>query len=479
MRILFRPAWHAGVALAGLFTGLSFVVALASWGIFSAVQVPFDWAVASIVAVAGGLAGFAGAWRWLDHRFFHVKPGAERWLATIDGPWLSLRGGPATSIVVNWFASTPHGGLVEAWPVDDANSRQTFGNGAGKVHHVVLAGLAPATPHAYRIVEGPLAGKGGTFTTPGPLDEFTPFTLAAIGDTQNGGGRSRPTWAYPRVVESLARDRPGIIVHAGDATDQGNDIASWHEFLTASLPVAGSTPVMIAVGNHDTGTNMLNDPGARKRPDEGANFDYLIGHAYGAPPDEDEITPFRGRFHALRFHGCTIAFVDTQNSKLADPRSPQWAWLDETLAGPAAWRIVVVHRPQLFIERDAATGSFKLGRSRFARYLLPIFEARGVDLVIQGHGHYYACIEHATGDGKVITFITTGGAGNELREATPLLPGLAGVPGFKIQENSTHHVLARVDRDAIHVVARTPGGRVIDERVLSKGLNPPEASVLP
>ena len=143
-----------------------------------------------------------------------------------------------------------------------------------------------------------------------------------IGDTQNGGGLGTPGWAYPTLAKSMQTQSFDLLMHVGDASEQGNDVRFWHAFLATSGDMLAQHPMHIAVGNHDTGTNYMKDTEVKRYPDEGANFDYLFGYHYQRPATENEITAFKGRYFAFYYSNCLCLFLDSQNSKLAEGLEP-------------------------------------------------------------------------------------------------------------------------------------------------------------
>jgi predicted phosphodiesterase len=406
---------------------------------------------------------------WLYRHIFNVTPSASFAYAFDDGPWLSFRGDPRASIVINWFTRDETPTSIEYGL--RGGSMQVVTGQPGKIHHLLLEGLTAGTPHSYRVLDFPKDTGIHEFTT-APATP-APFRFAVIGDTQNGGGKSPEHWAYPPLLQAIAASKPAIIMHAGDATDQGNDLVSWHEFLDANPRIIASTPLHVAAGNHDTGTHSLTDRSQKKRPDEGANYDYFFDYPYGSPRDEDEITAMRGRFYSFTYGNCLFVFVDTQTMRLANPGNPQWQWLHHVLdAAPAGvWKVVVMHRDAVSVKKRKDEGAYRMDYDKFAPYLLPIFLEHGVDVVFQGHDHQFLHLAYTHGinppvtgmdveasKGKVIHFITSGSGGNAVRRNEPILPSVCTIPGFTRYENSSHFLVVDVGGDTMSIEARYPDG---------------------
>ena len=418
--------------------------------------------------------------RYVYYRFFNVIPSISYAYEWEEGPWLTWKESTRSSVCINWY--TPIISKGELLLFENGSQSRKVGKMNVNLHRICLSGLRANTTYKYKIIGLSNDDKTHKFRTSSSNTQ-DPFNFVVVGDSQNGGGYSKKNWAYPLLINAMVEMPFEFYVHVGDATDQGNDLKSWHEFFKASNQIFSEKPVLIAVGNHDTGTNMLKDPDGKKYPDEGANFDYLFDYPYQAPVGEGEITPFRGRYYHVRYNNALLVFADTQNSKMAEPRNPQWQYLDHILGSVAddVWKIVVIHRPQIFLRKDAKR-SYHLDYSRFARYFLPIFVKHGVDVVFQGHGHYYANLNWKIGihnppfslgnlennPQKPIRFITSGGAGNVLRKNDPLNASSIGIDGYMKMENSSHYLLVKVDKNEIAIEARYPDNEILEKTVIGK-----------
>jgi 3',5'-cyclic AMP phosphodiesterase CpdA len=87
---------------------------------------------------------------------------------------------------------------------------------------------------------------------------------------------------------------------------------------------------------------------------------------------------------------------------------PQRRWLARALgAATAPWRVVLLHHPAF------SCGGY-LGDARVRRRLVPIFERKGVDLVLAGHDHNYQRFARRHG----VTYVVHGGGGQRLYPLT-------------------------------------------------------------
>ncbi len=476
-RVLGHPGYQVFFALWGLVATACFVAATVVAAVLGMQGVYFF--LAAFTAQALGVFITVYGWFWLERRIFKVVPCASFAHEYDDGPWLSFRGDPRTSVVVNWYTRQAVASEVEfGWPGKELRVQTGI---PSRMHHVELANLEPGTPYRYRLPGFAPDQEFHEFTTAPAVP--VPFKFVVIGDTQNGGGKSPEEWAYPPLLQAMAASDPALIVHVGDATDQGNDLVSWHEFFSASPRLIASVPLHVAAGNHDTGTHALTDDLQQKYPDEGANYDYFLDYPYGTPRDEDEITAMRGRFYSFTYSNCLFVFVDTQTNRLANPRNPQWQWLRHVLgAAPAGvWKVVVMHRDAVSVKKRKDADAYEMDYDKFAPYLLPIFLEHGVDVVFQGHDHKYLHLAYTHGvnapppgvdvgasKGKVIHYITSGCGGNALRRNEPVLPASCTIPGFTRHENSSHFLVVDVGGDVMSIEARYPDGSPMERLTINR-----------
>lgn len=502
IKLLRRPLWAYGMALMGVLAItvvlLDALVVLVAW--LAGISVGWTWVwVFDVVLFCGALTSVT---RYLWTHFVRVKPSAAKAFPYDVGPWLHWTGDPRTTMDVTWVTREPGPTLVELG-CDPGDLARVTG-AAGRLHRVHLTNLDPGTRYFYRLLDFPPDQAIHEFTTAPPagetlpagvpapvLVENRPVTFLVVGDTQNGGGPGVADWAFPPLVEGMRQQEYDLLMHVGDLVDQGNDLRSWHVTLQAVSQLAADHPFHVAVGNHDTGSHYLQDAGVKHYPDEGANFDYFLGYAYRAPPDENQITPFHGRYHAFAYGRCHFVFLDTQNRKMAAEWNPQWVFLDRYLGGVPAghWKFAFVHWPQQEIVNDEQ-GGFRYRYPKFAPFLTRLFDKHGVDAVFQGHNHIYRCVEwrydpevpffreEDAWPHSVIPYITTGAGGNELRRNPGRGPTDVPLRGFHYDENSTHYLKVTVTGTRCRVEALYPDNTRLDDQeiVIEKSIAPAGSS---
>ncbi len=474
LMILYRPLWLYLLALLGIGLGVFILVDIFIAIILMLASVLFSfwilvgWSLVSYSVVMGGIC------RFLWKRFVRVTPSSSFALQGNFGPWLSWIDDPKTTMVVNWFTGDLTPSRVE-YGLDQGHLQEVEGI-PGKIHHVAILGLTPGTTYQYRVMNFPHDIQFHSFSTaPG---EFRSFSFAILGDTQNEGGAQIEGWALPPLMTAMKDASPDLILHTGDLTDQGNDVHSWRVTLDAISTLAADRPLHVAIGNHDTGTQYMHDKSMKKYPDEGANFDYLLGYRYKRPPTENQATSFASRYYSFDYANCHFLFLDTQNQKFARPQHPQWEFARKDLAAvpPDMWKIVLVHWPQQSLKKaqnEGGPGLYDYYYPPFAKILCPLFDTAGVDLVLQGHDHIFLAVEWTYGPSapfydptykgprQPIWYITSGAAGEKLRRNPPLPSSSVPIHGFHFFEDSSHYLLVKVDGNTCIVEARYPNNTLL------------------
>jgi hypothetical protein len=478
MKILHKPLWHFLCILAVILRVIIAIIFTILWYAFS---------LDNIVLILGISTGiFIGfylvAVQFLYYRFFNVKPSASFAFKHDIEPWLSWREDPKTTITITWCTKNISETKI-AYGLSEITMAVIEGK-PGLLHRITISNLQPGMKYIYRIEGNPLFSKTYTFqTAPSPSNSQEKIRFIVFGDTQNGGGWKTDNWGYPALLQASKQHAYDLIMNLGDFCDQGNDLNSWYVTLSETAKIASEKPLHVAVGNHDTGTNYMNDPEAKKvYPDDGANFDYFFGYRYAHYDEEDEITPFRSKYYSFSYGNCLFLFLDTQNSKMAEPLNPQWRWLEQQLANaaPNLWKIAFIHRDLVGI-RQSPNESPNYDYDKFAQYFLPIFAKYGVDIVFQGHEHVYTCFqgvisgekpyfptENSGEKTKPITFITAGGGGDELRNNAPIDYRSQGLASVEHYEDSSHFLLVEVALTDLKITAHDVSNRVFHTVLLSK-----------
>ncbi|HKB17350.1 MAG TPA: metallophosphoesterase family protein, partial [Planctomycetota bacterium] len=370
----------------------------------------------------------------------------------------SLTRGPAVCKVapmkarIQWTTSPASAGAVE-WGPTPALGNTASGTGTTALHEVLVTGLTPSTTFYYRVLADgvPVSATFPFRTAHQPLYPFT--RIAAFGDSGHG---SAEQYAVASLVEALA---PEMVLIAGDVIYPAGEASDMDEKYF--VPYAGllpHVPFYLALGNHDYETDC-GEPYVD-------NFCLPTSSAGGE------------RYYSFKTADILVVSVD---SEFCDPGglvcSPllstleQLDWLDEELAGSdARWKIVFFHHPPY---SDGSHGDNPIAQS----LLVPIFEERGVDLVISGHDHSYQRFPNllqGSPDPTGPRYVVAGTGGNS---GSGVTPGPLLEVGFESQGTFLLDVSGNQIR--CRFVGADPGsfGEVLDDFTMSKGPTTPTVAL--
>ena len=288
---------------------------------------------------------------------------------------------------------TPHG-IVVRWRTDvPTDSRVRTGAAPGSLatiiddptptteHVVTLGGLAPDTDYYYSVgsAGGALLGDDPayrlrTFPLPGPA---RPTRIWAIGDAGFAGPEldavrnayASFTGSTPTDLWLLLGDNAYLV--GSDANYQAAVFDPHRDLLrrVAPWPTFGnhegfSSNALTGVGPY---FNMFTLPTA--------------GEAGGVPSGTES-------YYSFDFANVHVVVLDG-NSSSTVAGSPMRTWLDADLSATTAdWVIAMWHQPPYskgqFHDSDVETREILMRQN-----VLPVLDAHGVDLVLNGHSHSY------------------------------------------------------------------------------------------
>jgi hypothetical protein len=324
-------------------------------------------------AVGGGVL-LAGPTLWQQTARASVPP---------MSPHLQVGTDPRSTMVV----SCPVTGPVVDVGLDDGFGRtvpaetRTVAGTSTHYHHAVVDRLAPGTSYRYRIGHDGATGEPSTFrTAPGAAE---PFTFTAFGDQGVGAGAQETT-------ATVAAQNPAFHFHVGDLCyaykagglfDGPTDQAVWDDwFAQVSRGAAARVPWMPTVGNHEM------ESGYGPQGYSGFLSRFTLPSSTGAPG-----VPVT---YAVRWGNVGLVALDANDTSYEIPGNrgytagAQDAWLERTLralrADPAVdWIVVGYHHCSYCT--NAVHASDGGPRERWGA----LFDAAGVDLVLNGHNHCY------------------------------------------------------------------------------------------
>lgn len=259
------------------------------------------------------------------------------------------------TLVVAWRTEVPSVGAVEFGP-SPAYGTVVTEPAPTTDHEVALPAAGPGVTRHFRLrADGqPLGGDHAARTLP---DATGTVRVAVAGDTGTGGATARA------VRDVLAATDPDALLLLGDlGYDTGSEADERKGLLVPYAGLLARTPTFTVLGNHDVMT---------------AGGAALLG----AVPLPTNAQDGSERFYAVDLGPVHLAVLDS-NADLS-VASAQRAWLDADLAATTRpWRVVAFHHPVYSSGDHGDTPGL-------AASLGSVLDARGVDLVLNGHDHDY------------------------------------------------------------------------------------------
>jgi hypothetical protein len=298
------------------------------------------------------------------------------------GPYLQRLS--STEAIVRWRTDVPSFGRVWWGSAPGAFEFEATAPAQSTEHRLVLGGLSPRRTVYYAVGDsgGVLAGGDADhrFVTARSAGDWRPLRVWVLGDsgTADAGAAS--------VRDGFATFAGGVppdlwLMLGDNAYPTGTDAeyeAALFDMYPGTLRAAALWP---ALGNHDA---LSSDSPTQSGP-YFASFSLPRGGQAGGRPSGTEAWY---SFEAGQLH---FVVLDTADSSLA-AGSPMLTWLDLDLAeNRRPWTIVAFHHPPYTKgSHDSDDPADSGGRMVAVRErVVPLLEARGVDLVLSGHSHGY------------------------------------------------------------------------------------------
>jgi hypothetical protein len=305
-------------------------------------------------------------------------------------------------------------------------------------HHVfTLRGLEPDTVYRYRVESGEGQESGErTFRTLPTAPER--YRIVAIGDARTQSA------VWGRVSQRIhEQERDALfMIGTGDYPENGRQYQLWVEqFFAPGRDLLSRMPLWPAIGNHE-GTR----PYASGPPPPGTEGSHFFS-LFELPGNE--------RWYRVDYQYLTLLVIDS-NSRMG-PGYGQYEWLRQQLRSERKrFTVVVFHHPPIsssnhsnvFPDGTMVEPPIDEGR----RFLLPLFEMYGVDLVLNGHDHAYVRSYRAG-----TYYVVTAGAGAPLYQVD-IYPN----PHQQVAHSVHHYLALDIDNRSVTVSAIDIDGKLID-----------------
>jgi hypothetical protein len=344
------------------------------------------------------------------------------------GPYLQLL--TPRSVTVVWNTDVPAACSLAIGPVGQA---QSVVNGVTATVCVVnLSGLTPGASYAYRPRADGVALRGDSiFQTDDPA---LPFAFLVVGDTGPGADQID-------VRDQMLATPAEFILHTGDMIYDDGAAADFDpKFFTPYRDLVRHLVFWPLLGNHDWRT-------ASGQP---------WRNAFYTPANNPEASE---NYYSFDYGNAHVVVLNTNVS--TSPGSAQYKFADQDLgASTARWKFVAFHHT---IYTSSQRGSALAHRAN----LVPLFDARAVDVVFMGHDHLYERTKPLRADvvvpaGQGTVYVTTGGGGRELDGA-----GTSSFTAYS--ESAFHFTRVAVDGSSLLVHMVRTDGSIGDTFSLSKG----------
>jgi len=386
---------------------------------------------------------------------------------------LSAGADPAREMAVAWRTDVAQGDALaeiapaidgpsiaaRAKPVSGVTTPITTDNGEARYHQARFTGLDPDRAYVYRVKGSAGWSEWLQFRTASA--DPKPFTFIYLGDTQNN---ILPIAS--RVIRQSfhATASPALVVHAGDLVAQRDDLVhddEWGEWNQAGSYNYAIVPQLPATGNHEYVERVL--PDGSERYELGQHWAMQFALPANGAPGAERTTYF------VDYQGVRFIILDGTSALNLGTIAAQTKWLDATLASSKAkWNVVMFHQPIYTCARPQDSAELKAAWK-------PVFDARKVDLVLQGHDHCYSRLTADAGkaasaklraDGKVqgpVYLVSVTGS------KMYALNDRAGTQPDRVAEDTELYQTLHVDGDTLAYRSFTATGAIYDGFDLARG----------
>ncbi len=279
---------------------------------------------------------------------------------------LTLPEDPSTGMVVQWRCDrTVAGSWIKYWQENATDTafieakrqlledRQLRNDRYTSRFTAALDGLAPGATYFYMVGHDGAISDTLHFKT---ADADNRFAFTWFGDVHND-----PKWGALLQRAAVRYPETAFYVLAGDLVNTGLHGDDWDTLFGYSNGVFGRTPLMAVPGNHDSQDGL----GA-------ARYQSTLAYPQNGPAGLPS-----GLTYAFRYENALFLMLDVVSFSVAEQKD----WIAHQLqATDAVWKFVVFHFPPYTSEEPYPD---------IVADWVPLFDQYGVDMVMNGHFHYY------------------------------------------------------------------------------------------
>jgi len=351
------------------------------------------------------------------------------------------------SAVVMWRTNLEQNSLVE-FGLSKTETQKITSRNLGMNHEVTLKGLQAGEQYFYRAISGTLMSEWTQFRAAKPASE--PFRFAMYGDNRTNFLR------HQEIVASITEEVPDFVLNSGDVINSGLRPDWDTEYFEPLAGLIKSTPVYIAIGNHENNTRY--HPIDKISAESDSSYAQYFKEYFAFPKKDYEY------YYSFTYGNAFFIFIDNNLAGYPDRDFPdmtagsaQYRWLEEQLqsseAQAAKWLFVAGHIP---IFSAVYPVDYYLNRE----HLWPLFKTYDVDIYFSGHIHDY---ERAYVDG--ITHIVSGGGGG------PQNTNVRTMTDIRTRRTNYHYCIIDVDNTELRLLVKDSDQNVMDQLVLNKQVN--------
>ncbi|RME25206.1 MAG: metallophosphoesterase family protein [Deltaproteobacteria bacterium] len=380
------------------------------------------------------------------------------------GPFLTpgSDGGLSTRVTVTWETDRRCKGVVLYGDDPEHLDRQAVGTRPDTIHHVELADLRPGATVHYRVTECGTGRRSEVHAFHTIADDATTLDVAVLADMQDKG-TPQSRWGEIARHVAQAHGEVDLVLAPGDLAAD-DEPRFWWLFFDRARDLLASTPLVPAVGNHDT-------PGRQSNPDDSSFLRY-----FPVPR-----TPGAGGVYATRAGPLVVLTLNSEVPSELHPGGAQYRWVEQQLADTRGDRWVFA---QWHVPPFNAGGRFARVQDD-TRPVTALFDGR-VDWVFTGHEHLYQrtlplragrrAARYGRGDEDGVGYIVAPTAGDRifdtlapLTEPSRSLLGFPTVGNLRRVEGEHGYLVVHIDGPDIGIrswgMGRTPGqpATVVDE----------------